>query len=257
MREMDTVRHNRSKPFLRAQTDRADHLIGSPLAFASSEYAAKSWVKFTDIPALRHPSIRFTRGTLTKIDTDNLSAKILDPNTGEQSEHHYDYFLAATGLRRVWPVVPQSLTKKQYQIETFEHTHSVQNAVDGVVIIGGGAVGIEMAAEIKLVQPGLKVTLIHSRDKLLSAEPLPDEFKDVSLAALKEHGVDIVLGRGRVVGQVPIINAEGRAVEMLTLEDGSHVIASHVINAISKSVPSTSYLPSLGLDENGLVKINK
>jgi hypothetical protein len=44
---------------------------------------------------------------------------------------------------------------------------------------------------------------------------------------------------------------------MLTLEDGSHVVASHVINAISKSVPSTKYLPSSVLDGEGLVKINK
>lgn len=201
--------------------------------------------------------MRWTRGSVTKINTDSLIASIVDSKTGEQTEQKYDYFLAATGLRRVWPVVPQSLTKKQYQIETGDHVHSVRNAVDGVVVIGGGAVGIEMAAELKLVQPSLRVTLIHSRDKLLSAEPLPDEFRDTSLAALKEHGVEVILGRGRVAGQVPITNAEGRPVEMLTLEDGSHVVASHVINAISKSVPSTTYLPSSVLDGEGLVKINK
>lgn len=234
-----------------------DHLIGSPLAFASSTYANKIWTKFDDIPALQHPSLRFSRGTITAIDTEKLIATIRDSQTGVQSAHSYDYFIAATGLRRVYPVVPQGLTKKQYQIETTDHIHSVQNAADGVIVIGGGAVGIEMAAEIKLVYPGLKVTLIHSRDKLLSAEPLPDEFKDVSLAALKEHGVEVVLGRGRVVGQVPIVNAEGREVKMLTLEDGSHVIGSHVINAVSKSVPSTGYLPSGALDKEGLVNIDK
>lgn len=201
--------------------------------------------------------MRWTRGSVTRVNTESLSAVIVDSKTGEHSEQSYDYFLAATGLRRVWPVVPQSLTKKQYQIETGDHVHSVRNAVDGVVVIGGGAVGIEMAAELKLVQPSLKVTLVHSRDKLLSAEPLPDDFRDASLAALKEHGVEVILGRGRVAGKVPIVNAEGRQVEMITLEDGSHVLASHVINAISQSVPSTSYLPTSVLDEEGLVKINK
>lgn len=233
-----------------------DHLIGSPLAFASSEYATKAWVRFEDIPALRHPCVRCTRGSLSGIDTNNLVASIVDSKTGEQTEHRYDYFVAATGLRRIWPVVPQSLTKRRYQIEIGEHVRSIRNAVDGVIVIGGGAVGIEMAAELKLVQPGLKVTLIHSRDKLLSAEPLPEELKDVSLKTLKEHGVNVILGRGRVAGQVPITNTEGRQVQMLTLEDGSHVIASHVINAISQSVPSTSYLPPSTLDARGLVKID-
>ena len=51
-----------------------------------------------------------------------------------------------------------------------------------------------MAAETKLVYPNTKVTLVHSREKLLSAEPLPDDFKDKTLALLRKGGVEAVMG---------------------------------------------------------------
>jgi len=53
---------------------------------------------------------------------------------------------------------------------------TLKDVAQGVVVIGGGAVGVEIATELKVVMPDLKVTLVHSRNRLLSSEPLPDEF---------------------------------------------------------------------------------
>jgi thioredoxin reductase len=111
-----------------------------------------------------------------------------------------------------------------------------------------------MAAEIKLVYPDQVVTLIHSRDKLLSSEPLPDVFKEKSLAELKETGVEVVLSK-RVNEINPVEASHGRAEVSLTLSDGTTMQAGHVIPAISKSIPSSSFLPKDALDPEGLVKI--
>ena len=184
-----------------------------------------------------------------------MVATIKDKITGEVSDHSYDYFLAATGLRRVWPVVPQSLTQKAYRQETSDHVHSVRNASEGVAVIGGGAVGIEMAAELKVIEPSLKVTLIQSRDKLLAAEPLPDDTKDEALKLLRETGVEVILGKGRVASNSTTETADGKRVQKLVLGDGTSIIASHVINAVSNQVSTSSYLPKTSLDEDGLVKI--
>lgn len=214
------------------------------------------WVRYDDIPALQHPNVRWTQGSITKLDSDRHVAQVKDSKTGELVEHDYDYFIAATGLRRQYPVVPQEVTRKTYLDETGGHVGAVKSASEGVVVIGGGAVGIEMAAELKLTQPEAKVTLVQSRDKLLSAEPLPDEFKGAALEALKEMGVEIVLGRGRVT-KTEIIPVDGKASsQRLTLGDGTQLTASHVINAVSSQIPVTSYLPPSVLDNEGLVKIN-
>ena len=117
-----------------------------------------------------------------------------------------------------------------------------------------GAVGIEMAAELKAVEPTQKVTLIHSRNKLLSSEPLPDDFKDRTLSVLQEAGVEVILN-DRVVEVAPLKTPDGAPLFDLTLKDGSKMMTSHVIWAISHSLPSTTFLPAASLDAENYVKI--
>ncbi|KAK5072501.1 hypothetical protein LTR64_005026 [Lithohypha guttulata] len=227
------------------------HVIGSPLALASSDYAAKAWVKFSDVPGLQHPSFSFIHGSVEKVDINTKTAVIRRKDSSSPVDQEYDYLIAASGLRRAWPVVPQSLSRNTYLPEAQTHIDSVMNARNGVVVIGGGAVGIEMAAELKLVNPALEVTLIHSRDRLLSSEPLPDDFKDETLSVLRSTGVQVVTGQ-RVKD---ISEPDSETVISLTLSNGDIVRTSHVINAISRSVPTTTYLPPSTVDSEGFVKV--
>lgn len=118
-----------------------------------------------------------------------------------------------------------------------------------------GAVGVEMAAELKELDSQQKVTLIHSRDRLLSAEPLPDDFKERVCTVLQGAGVHIILGQ-RVIDHKAVETAgEGRTWH-LTLADGTEIRAGHVMSAISKSLPTSSYFPEETLDHEGYVKIH-
>lgn len=230
------------------------HLIGSPLALADSDYAKKAWVKFQDLVGLQDPQIKFVNGAVTSVDCQAKKATTVDNATKEATTHEYDYFIAATGLRRVWPVVPQSLTRKQYLLEVEEHIHAVTNAQHGVVVVGGGAVGIEMAAELKLVQPNVKVTLVHSRDKLLSSEGLSDECKDKALDLVREANVDVLMGH-RLKTTNKVETLDGSTKYEIEFTNGHKMSASQVIMAVSKSVTTSSYLPATALDEEGYVKI--
>lgn len=237
-----------------ADRDAAVHLIGSPLALADSEYAKKNWVKYSEIPGLDSPSIKIIQGSVTDVDLASKTATVSAHLTQEKSTHHYDYLVSATGLRRVWPVVPQSLTRKQYLLEAENHIQAVNNAKDGVVVVGGGAVGIEMAAELKMVKPHVKVTLVHSRDKLLSSEGLPDKTKDVALELLLESGVEVLMSH-RLASTKKVETLDGSDKLEIEFTNGHKMFASEVIMAISKSVPTSRYLPAAALDEEGYVKI--
>lgn len=230
------------------------HLIGSPLALADEEYSKKAWVKFTDIPAIQHPSVKIIQGSVTQVSPESKTATVIDGATKHASTHEYDFFVAASGLRRVWPVVPQSLTRKQYLIEAGEHIHAVNNARDGVVVVGGGAVGIEMAAELKLVKPDVKVTLVHSREKLLSSEGLPDETKDRALELLKESGVEPLMGH-RLKESRSVETGDGAPKYEVEFTNGKTITSSAVVMAMSKHEPTTTYLPKEALTDDGLVKI--
>lgn len=182
-------------------------------------------------------------------------ANITCTDTGEGLQFPYDYFIAATGLRRARPSVPQSLSKAEYLQETGKHIAALEGSRDPVVIVGGGAVGVEMAAELKITMPDLTVVLAHSRSRLLSAEPLPDEVAEKTLEVLKEQGVDVRLDH-RLIGAPESEDEHGRKVYDLNFSNGNTMRASHVISAISHQVPATAYLPKESLNEEDLVKIN-
>ena len=110
-----------------------------------------------------------------------------------------------------------------------------------------------MAAELKLAQPAQRVTLVHSQQRLLSSEQLPDVMKDCILTALQGEGVEIILG-SRVSRTSQTSEEDGSST--ITLSDGRHIEAGHVIDAISRSCPTSHYLPSDTLDKEGYVKIN-
>lgn len=110
--------------------------------------------------------------------------------------------------------------------------------------------GIEVAAELKVNNPTITVTLIHSRDKLLSNEPLPDEFKDKALDLMREEGVHVLLNQRATVH----VSEDGK-MKRVQLTNGSVIEAGAVINATAKSPPNTTALPSEALNEDGCVKI--
>ncbi|KAH0353973.1 FAD/NAD(P)-binding domain-containing protein, partial [Aureobasidium melanogenum] len=231
------------------------HLIGNPLAFASDDASSKSWTKFQDIPALRLPNVNFLQGSVATINCETKTVSIVDTVTKQIRQEKYDYLLVASGLRRPSPVVPQALNRDQFIAEAKAHTKAIRDAKEGVAVIGGGAVGIEMASEIKAVEPWQQVTLVHSRDKLLSAEPLPDDFKERSLEVLREAGVNVILGQ-RVIDTTAVQTDDGSKSWRLTLSGGQQIAAGHVITAISRSTPTSTYLPPTVLDKDGYVKID-
>ncbi|KAI0481359.1 FAD/NAD(P)-binding domain-containing protein [Xylariaceae sp. FL0804] len=276
------------------------HLIGSPLALANRPYAEKAWVDYKDVKILQRPNVRFVHGSLTGVDCAAKTATISEQQqqhrdssnnqtttttpptptptpTTSTTEVRYDFFVAATGLRRAWPVVPQSLSREAYLREAGAHIDRVTSlsgtaAAPPVLVVGGGAVGIEMAAELKHAHPGVRVTLAHSRGRLLSAEPLPDTVKDCALELTREAGVEVLLDH-RLADCKKVVVARdhnddkdddkndksggGGAEETyeVTFENGRTMRASQVVMAMSKSVPSTGFLPAAALSPEGLVRV--
>ncbi|GAM33584.1 hypothetical protein TCE0_011r00590 [Talaromyces pinophilus] len=229
------------------------HLIGTPLAYASKEYAKKSWIRFQDIPALQTPSVKIVHASITQLNCEEKFATVRAIDTKQNIKIPYDYFVAASGLRRTKPSAPVALTRKEYLEDALEHIRLAEGAKEGVVVIGAGAVGIEIAAELKMLHPHLKVTLVHSRQRILSSEDLSDEFKDLALNLVHEAGVETILG-ARVKETIENSDSNSTTYEVV-LSDGRRVQASFVINAISKFHPTATYLPPTAVDEEGYVKI--
>ncbi|OAA72427.1 Pyridine nucleotide-disulfide oxidoreductase, NAD-binding domain protein [Cordyceps fumosorosea ARSEF 2679] len=231
------------------------HIVGAPLAMADPAYRDRAWARFKDMTDLQADNLTFVHGSLSHVDCAAKTATILPHGTNQApTTIEYDYFCAATGYRRVWPVVPQALTYDNYLVETQRHIEDASRATHGVLVVGGGAVGIEMAAELKLVMPHLRVVLAHSRDKLLSSEGLSDECKDVSLQLLHDAGVEVLLNH-RLESHERVETADGSAKYSAKFTNGTAMDFSMVIVGVSQSVPATDFLPVAARDEDGKVNI--
>jgi thioredoxin reductase len=112
-----------------------------------------------------------------------------------------------------------------------------------------------MAAELKLIQPHMNVTLVHSREKLLSAEPLPDEVKDKALELVRDASVNVLMSHRLETIQEVDTERQSKCYD-LKFNNGHRMRASEVIMAVSKSVPTTAYLPQSALDDEGYVKVH-
>ncbi|EGX89573.1 pyridine nucleotide-disulfide oxidoreductase AMID-like, putative [Cordyceps militaris CM01] len=231
------------------------HIVGAPLAMADAAYRDRAWARFRDMTDLDADNVTFVHGSLSHVDCAAKTATVLPHGSRHApTTIEYDYFCAATGYRRVWPVVPQALTYDDYLVETQAHIDTAARAQHGVLVVGGGAVGIEMAAELKLVMPHLRVVLAHSRAQLLSSEGLSDECKDVSLQLLQDAGVEVLLNH-RLESHERVPTEDGSAKYRAAFTNGNTIDVSLVIVGVSQSVPATEYLPAAARDAEGRVKI--
>ena len=130
------------------------------MALSVKEYAEKAWVEFKNIKVLQRPNVHFIQGRMSKVDLETKTALVAERDSQTPRELKYDFFIAATGLRRPWPVVPQSLTRKEYLLETSKHIDSVSNSTAPVLVVGGGQSLPYLPA---LLQHGHPLTFFQTR----------------------------------------------------------------------------------------------
>lgn len=156
-----------------------------------------------------------------------------------RKEVEYEYLVIATGTRLPSPGSMQDDHKlggvgffKTYQ-------QGVQRAED-ILVIGGGAVGVQMALDLREVYPGKRVTLVHSRDKLMNR--FHTGLDAIVRRRCEELGVEVITGHRVLVPPQGFPTDGTRTTVRLT--DGRSLEADLVIQATGQ-VPNNQFLHSL------------
>lgn len=153
----------------------------------------------------------------------NLRNKIVSLTDG--CEFAYDVLVFATGTcARVLPL-PGATLPNVFSLRAIADVHRLRPALDAaerVVIVGGGYIGLEVAAVLR--GEGRAVTVIEAEDRVLKrvTAPVVSEFFDT---LHREHGVDIWLG-ARLAAITGDMHATGVA-----LADGKSLAADVVLLA--------------------------
>ncbi|KAI8489718.1 Apoptosis-inducing factor 2 [Branchiostoma belcheri] len=193
----------------------------------------------------------FKQGTVTAI---NAAEKTVVLASGETVK--YSHLVLATGSTGPFPgKSPDELTSIAEVTEKSEAVLKLVQAAKNIVIIGGGAVGTEIAGEIATDYKDKEVTLIHPRDKLVSGES-SDAFQKRLKEILQELGVKLVLGeRVTNLDTLPTDRVETATV---TTDKGTEIPADLVIPCTGLKVNSMAYKDSLAssMEDNGSLKVN-
>ncbi|KAF8741528.1 Pyridine nucleotide-disulfide oxidoreductase, partial [Rhizoctonia solani] len=103
----------------------------------------------------------------------------------------YEHLVFATGSTWSGPLALPD--ERENAIAHFRSFKKQLAAVDYILIVGGGAVGLEMAGEIQHHYPGKKITIVHGGTELMNST-YPHKFRKSLLDALTKKGAHVLLG---------------------------------------------------------------
>ncbi|WP_273455574.1 NAD(P)/FAD-dependent oxidoreductase [Nevskia ramosa] len=189
-------------------------------------------------------NIEFIGGTsVTAIDRAAKTVTLSDGQT-----LGYDKLALTTGGRaRPLPVMGADMANVMSLRSQTDAEKIREHLVAGhrLVIIGGGYIGLEIAAVA--VKAGLEVTVLESAPRVLARVTAP-EMSAFYTRVHREAGVEIQVGV-----QIAALENDGKKVSAVILADGNRVAADVVIVGIGL-IPNTELATAAGLAvDNGIV----
>ena len=127
----------------------------------------------------------------------------------------FEFLVFATGTSSPRPSKLRSSDKHGACEELRGTQEEIRNA-ESIAVVGGGAVGVELVTDIKSWYPEKKVTLVHSRDKLMHSYGV--RLHERTMQEMTNLGIEVLLG------QRPKITlesgTEGKGLHSLEFPDG-------------------------------------
>ncbi|KAI8158101.1 hypothetical protein K4K49_004934 [Colletotrichum sp. SAR 10_70] len=181
---------------------------------------------------------------------------ILDREWQGSGEIPFEYLVVTTGTRLPSPgTMPGD--DKPSSVDTLRaHQQAVQKA-SSVILIGGGAVGVQMATDLKEIYPEKEVTLVHSREHLMPLyhtkldEIIKARFEELgikyahNLSSPSRSQQSLTFYLRLITGSRAVIPPGGLASQTsVKLQDGRELSADLIIPATGQT-PNNQFLQDL------------
>lgn len=192
------------------------NILGVPRAIVDTEFAKTQYVPFQNLQDIHFDrlvsddeyviedlgshifpnnnnfiEITFVQGSVVSISS-NSAEYHLNTDTKITGKIDFDYAVVASGRNRSWPTSPVAYNYQSYLKEMVEFNENVRKS-NSITVVGAGAVGIEIAGDIKTKYPEKEINLIHPHASF-PPEPLTDKFKEVIRDSLNRAKVNVMTG---------------------------------------------------------------
>ncbi|KAJ1950771.1 hypothetical protein FBU59_000523 [Linderina macrospora] len=172
------------------------HCIGTPRAVVQPEFAKllvhpiSNAVQNAEVDP-KHPKHRFVHAKVDSVNSNNTLS------LSDGSTVSFDYLVLATGSSAMKMIKADQSTGEETLHDLSKFSKAIKKA-ESILIIGGGAVGVETAGEIASAYPNKNITLVNSQDRLL-----PDNFSRKlsakAVSGLESSGVNVVLNEKIII----------------------------------------------------------
>ena len=192
------------------------------------------------------------RHEVLRVDPKEKTVTVRDLDGGREFTDRWDKLMIAVGCRSAAPPVPGYDLPAVFSLRSMEDgmlLHEVARlpGIRHVAIVGGGAIGVEMAEA--LTRLGKKITLLEGAERLL--RPFEPEFSELAAQELEKNGVRVLLRT-----RLQAIEEKGdRRIVKTEKED----IACDLVLMAAGIRPETGFLKDTGIRmvRNGAILVDR
>jgi 3-phenylpropionate/trans-cinnamate dioxygenase ferredoxin reductase component len=170
--------------------------------------------------------------------------------TADGKHWDYDHLVLATGMRAIALTAPGAQLHGIYSLRSVNDADALRNALlpgKRLVIIGGGYIGLEVAASARSL--GVEVTVLERAPQLLARSGSP-EISAFLQAHHETHGV-----RFHFDAAVTALQGEHNDVRAVRLQDGTQIAADVVLVGVG-ATPESDLAKQAGLAVDGGVVVD-
>ncbi|KAL4950788.1 hypothetical protein BDW69DRAFT_196963 [Aspergillus filifer] len=171
------------------------HLFAFPRFAVLPGHEQKAFIPYTNLfssisgSGSRHNVIqaRVLSIAPTHVNLDNAWSEL----NGSSTKIPFEYLVLATGTRLSEPAGMRDDDKVSSVKYLRGHQDQIKRA-GSILIAGGGAVGVQMATDLKEIYPEKKVTVVQSRERLMPQ--YHERLDQIIRGRFKELGVEFITG---------------------------------------------------------------
>ncbi|KAH7132273.1 hypothetical protein B0J11DRAFT_600698 [Dendryphion nanum] len=166
----------------------------------------------------------------------------------------YAYLVVATGTLSALPSKVAS-TEREGAMKELVSMQDRIGAAQRIAVVGGGAVGVELASDIKDFYPEKDVAIIHSREQLLPS--FGRRLHEHTMKIFEELGIAVLLNERPILpqggGVLKLLNGKEESFDLIIPCTGqrpnSSLIATLSPSSISKTTSRILVLPTLQISD--------
>jgi NADH dehydrogenase FAD-containing subunit len=169
-------------------------------------------------------NVKFIHAQVEKLNEKQVIAKSMT-STGETITLNYDYLVITTGSS--YSLFKSGLaTQEERRKEIEEVSKSIEKA-KSILVVGGRSVGIEVIGEIVDRYPSKKITLVHSKERLMD-EQAPRAHQ-MTMNFMNKHNVQVILSD-------KVLSSTSSGDKIYKTENGKTIEADYIIWATGYKV---------------------